>query len=197
MRYPRLGVGPFQSITFGRGQFSLLWVSALHQMHPNRVLSGSSFMTWFTMKVVQHMTHNQAQWSLRLVETSMPCSCQRGCGVLSSTAQGMKVRRKVDRDIRAHSVAVSPIFHLARWLFVVLRNAWSFIRVVVIMHRVLVRCSGSVVTKGPARLRITHDLACGLKLTALKAMSHLLIWKAKVCCHRSRLRRGLGGLGRR
>lgn len=99
------------------------------------------------------------------------------------------MRQKVDWDIRACSVAVPPMFHLARWLFVMLRNAWSFIRVVVIVCRALVRCSGSVVMKGPVRLRITHNLACGSRMTALNVRLCLLIWRAKVCCHRSRLRR--------
>lgn len=141
------------------------------------------------MKDIQRIIHSQVRCSLRLLKAGMPCSCHMGCSVPSSMIRGMKVRQNVDRVISARSVVVVPMLRVARWLFVVTRKSRSFSSVVVIVCRALIMHGGSRVMKGPAKLMMIHDLACGSGMTALKASRWSRIWKAKVCCHSSSLRR--------
>jgi hypothetical protein len=149
------------------------------------------------MKDVRRIIRSQVWCSLRLLEAGMPCSCHMGCLVPSSIVRGMKVRRNVDRVISARSVVVVLMLHVARWLFVVTRKSRLFSSVVVIVRRALIMRGGSGVMKGPKKLMMIHDLACGSGMTALKASRQSFIWKAKVCCHSSSRRRASGGFRRR
>ena len=159
--------------------------------------SGSSLRTWSTMQDIWHMICSQAQCSLRLFEAGMPCSCHMGCSVSSSMIHGMKVRWKVESATSTHSVVVVLILHVARWLFVVTRKSRLFSNVVVIVCTALIMHVGSGVMRGPVKLVITQDLACGLRMMALKASHLLLIWKVKVCCHSNRQWRASGRFRRR
>ena len=75
------------------------------------------------------------------------------------------------------TVTVSPMFRSASWVFVTLKKTGLDISVV---RSALIMCMDSGVTKVPEELRMTHDSACGLGGTALKAGRLSLVWKAKV-----------------